>query len=151
MIKKILIVPVFLIIVFLATTLMLPLFGINYYTVLTPSMTPVVKVNALVYINTNKTDIIEDDIVAVKTGGLPFLHRVVKVEGNEVETKGEQNDNHERFPRENIIGVMAFQIPYIGWFFKNKYLPWITIMAILLYIVGNRFYEEIKKAKKREN
>ncbi|MCK9536712.1 MAG: signal peptidase I [Bacilli bacterium] len=146
MIKKTVWILFFLIFLLLAATAVLPIFGIKYYTVITDSMTPAIKKNSLVYVNTKIKKIEIGDIIAVKTAGIPLLHRVVAFDEGYVITKGDANDTPDApRPDEDIIGVAVFHIPYLGIIFSRQYLIIIVVLAGLLYIVGARLFKELKK------
>ena len=146
MIKKIIWIPFALIFLLLSITAVLPFFGIKYYTVGSDSMAPAIKRNALVYVNTKIKKIDIGDVVAIDTGGIPLLHRVVELGENYIITKGDANVTSDA-PRtfEDIIGVVVFHIPYLGIILASQYPLLILVMAVLLYIVGKQLYKELKK------
>ncbi len=148
MIKKVLAVPLVLVLVFLAVTAVVQLFGIRHYVVASDSMAPAIRKYALVYVKTDgKYE--KGSIIAVKTAGYPLLHRVVEIGDDYVVTKGDANDNPDApRPLTDVIGVMVFQIPFAGILFKSRYPLLIILSVVLLYVVGRQLYVEIKKKGK---
>ena len=54
-----------------------------------------------------------------KINNAPIIHRVVKVEGDVFQTKGDHNKGmmefEEKVEKEQIYGKVLFKIPYLGW------------------------------------
>ena len=61
------------------------------------------------------------DIIAYKTNKNIIVHRIIRqLEENDeifIYTKGDANNNEDNFivKKENIIGIVRFKIPYIGY------------------------------------
>lgn len=148
MIKKIIYIPFIFVFIFLAVTLLLPFFGIKYYVVGSDSMAPALKTNDLVYVNTGNKNIKVGSIVAVNTGDIPLLHRVIAFNNDCFTTQGDANQTPDPvWSYQNLAGVAVFHIPYIGYLFRNQYLPLIALSLYLLYLIGKRLYKELLKGK----
>ncbi len=101
------------------------LFGLQVYTVLSPSMEPAFHVGSLIYVKkTEPADVkVGDPITFVLNESLTVAtHRVISIETDEdgallFRTKGDANETadggavHEK----NLLGVPVFTIPYLGY------------------------------------
>ena len=122
-VKKIINVFATLIIVFGGIFLLLFLFNIKPYVVLSGSMEPTIKTGSICFINRNvKYDSIEvGDIIAYKlNNGTLVTHRVVSKNPNGLNTKGDNNKDVDGLitTKNNYVGKNAFWIPVIGYVFK---------------------------------
>ena len=150
MFKKVFGYGVFLIIFcFFAFTFGCRLFGVHYYIVISDSMYPAIPRNSLVYIkpidNYDKLEI--RDIVAIDTGDIPLMHRVVQINGEVITTHGDNNaiDVVENIKRNQIIGKVFFSIPVIGVLFRSIYPLLLISLIIMLIIIGDKLRKELKK------
>lgn len=57
-------------------------------------------------------DVIVYDIKGQST---PIVHRIVKIEGDEITTKGDHNPSYDPWKPTKIHGKAIFVIPYLGW------------------------------------
>ena len=91
-------------------------FGIKTAVVLTGSMEPTIEIDDFIIVK--KPDKIEiDDIVSYKdsTHSKEVLHRVVKINGNEITTKGDANNVEDKpIDKSQITGVYIGKIKYLG-------------------------------------
>ncbi|MDD4212270.1 MAG: signal peptidase I [Bacilli bacterium] len=139
--------------IFLILTLGARLFGVQYYVVRTSSMHPSVPKFSLVYIKElNPADVLDEiqvgDIISIDTGGtLPLMHRIIEIDGSTITTKGDHNDTaDDPINSEQIIGIMIFSIPVLGFLFMSVY-PWIIITLLIILYYGIRYViKELKKA-----
>lgn len=135
--------------------------GFEVYTVLSGSMEPTYHVGALVYVkDVDATEIEIDDVITFMVGeDTVATHRVIDVVPDETdssilrfETKGYANDVADAglVHQNNVIGKVAFSIPYLGFvadFISHppgNYMA-IAFGAILLILV---FLPEIIWGKK---
>lgn len=121
------------------------LFGVEYRSVITGSMTPEIPVGSLVIIVPTPADDIRigDDISFVTVGEKVVTHRVIDInlEEDKFVTWGIANspnaiDAPNRY--ENILGVVKVRIPKLGFVFNWLGKPHgkiITIMAILVIFI----------------
>lgn len=129
------------------------LFGIESRIALSGSMEPEIHTGALVYVDKdfNSDDIYVGNIIAFKINdGTPVIHRIASVdeENQEVMTKGDANENEDfaPVPYENIIGVLKWNIPYIGYpiyyitngvhWLVTTMKGWVTLAIFILAIYG---------------
>lgn len=131
----------------------LPMLGqLEYRTIMSPSMEPDIPVGSLVIIKkTDRENIRVGDVITfASSGDIPITHKVVGYELSQdaLITHGIANDEgvNEITPYKNVIGKVAFSIPWLGKPFllissKRGKIIAITIIAVL-YIVSV-FFETI--------
>lgn len=97
------------------------LFGFRVYTVVSQSMAPAITVGSAVYVKKTAFDqISEGDVITYSfANNTTVTHRVWKkdTETASVITKGDANEQPDgtTVPREHIIGVVRFHVPYLGY------------------------------------
>lgn len=111
-------------------------FGYGASFVLSGSMEPNITVDDLVFIK-KAEEISVGDVILYNTGKSNVLHRIIRINGNTIVTKGDAN-NTEDLPikRENIIGVYVGKITGGGKvvkFITNP--PFIMALVFLLIII----------------
>ncbi len=100
------------------------LFGNRLYVVDSGSMEPTLPLNSLILVNEKNPDLIEkgDILTYDVSSDARVTHRVIDVgENNDYFiTQGDANNVEDSAPveRENVIGVVRFTIPYIGYAFR---------------------------------
>ncbi len=128
------------------------LFGIQEFNVLTGSMTPGLPVGSLVYVaRRDPASIKPGEIVSfVMNKELDVAtHRVVRNDyaGKRLVTKGDANNNEdEPIMYENVIGTVAFSVPYAGAvfdYFANDDQGRVVGAAILICILVLVFAADI--------
>lgn len=127
-----------------AALLVVPkLFGMQGMAVLTGSMEPKIHVGAIVYVDKVDWDDIQvGDVVTYQlTADTYVTHRVVAINEDDqtVTTQGDANDSADSLPvpYSNIVGRMAFQIPYFGYvsIYSKTPLGITAICAVVLVVV----------------
>ena len=132
---------------------------ISLYTIISPSMTPNIKVYDVVVFKTTDTSALQvGDVISfysnnVYFDGKPITHRIVKKynteEGISYRTKGDANavvDNDYVY-EQNIVGKVIFKIPALGrvQFFLASQGGW--FIAILIPALAVISYDIVKIAK----
>ena len=136
--------------------LVLYLFGIVPYVVLSGSMEPTIDTGSLFFINKNSKyeDVKEKDIIAFKlSDGTLVTHRAIKVDNSGIITKGDNNDDVDSniVKKDNFVGKNIFWIPKVGYAIKafqttsGKII--IITSIVLLLVFGFLFGEDKKKEK----
>lgn len=133
--------------------------GYTPYAVLSPSMTPTYTPGDLIYVKETPTDEIDvgDAITFVAdSNNTVVTHRVVEVDrdGRKFYTQGDANANRDGNPvlYENVLGVVEFSIPKLGYVSSyvtsetGRYVAIAGVFAlILLWILPELFRpEEVK-------
>lgn len=105
-------------------------FGYAYFSVLTGSMEPTIKVGDEVIVKVTK-NIKENDIITYEEDGGYITHRLLRIEGDKLITKGDYNTSEDLPITKNVvIGKVILTIPFFG---KIKYI--ITDYRFLLVLV----------------
>ncbi len=134
--------------------LILYVFGIVPYIVLSGSMEPTIDTGSLCFINkhANIEKIKEKDIIAFKLkDGTLVTHRAVEVTESGIVTKGDNNEDIDGnvVNKNNFVGKNVFWIPKLGYVvkaFQSTRGKIIVISSIvLLFVVGYLFGEDKKK------
>lgn len=145
----------------LMTVIVLFCFGIRPYITMSGSMEPAIHTGSVCFVNTKADyqDIHEGDIIAYElaTGGL-VTHRVITIDGDMMETKGDANEMSDGFAvtEGNFHGKTLFSIPKVGYALKTlsgmmknpAYIAIAVVIVLAVFLVGrvDRFYEK-KEAK----
>ena len=103
--------------------LVLYLFGIVPYVVLSGSMEPTIDTGSLCFINKNAKyeDVKEKDIIAFKlSDGTLVTHRAIEITETGIVTKGDNNDGADsnQVKKDNFVGKNLFWIPKVGYAVK---------------------------------
>lgn len=145
--KKILNILMGIIIIFSFSIIILNLVGYKSYRVISDSMSPKIYKNALAFVSTNTNQKLEaGTIIAYAVDDKLVLHRIFKIDGDNIITKGDANNVVDSpIDINSVIGVYKFSIPLIGILFASVY-PWIIIILVwILYLVIAQMVIEIKK------
>jgi len=135
--------------------LVLYLFGIVPYVVLSGSMEPTIDTGSLCFINKNADyeDVKEKDIIAFKlSDGTLVTHRAIEITETGIVTKGDNNDDADsnQVKKENFVGKNLFWIPKVGYAvkaFQSTKGKIIVITSIVLLLASGFLFGETKKKK----
>lgn len=106
-------------------------FGIGISVVLSGSMEPALQVNDLVLIRATEA-CVPGDIVVWQSGRSMTIHRVVRVEGDSVITRGDANNTEDApVPRGALRGKMVYRIPRFGMAVRALRTP-LGVLALLV-------------------
>lgn len=115
------------------------------YIVQSGSMEPSIPTGSVVFVTeTDAESISTGDVVTYQKRGneVPITHRVVDIKRNDESmrliTKGDANENRDTEPvyRSEIVGTVAFSIPYIGYIirFGQTTLGWFVLVFVPLVL-----------------
>lgn len=138
-----------------------PPFGL--YTIISPSMTPNIKVYDVVFVKKINTDDLKvDDVITFYStnsffGSTPITHRIIEIVdvpdvGIMYRVKGDANevaDDEKVYPN-NVIGKVMFKIPQLGrlQYFLASRTGWLVAILIpALVIIGYDIYKLIRLIK----
>lgn len=144
---------VFIVFVFTILTFASTLFGYRYYAVKSDSMYPAISKYSLVYIKKNDTNMrthLElNQVIAINTGSVPLMHRIISINGDQIITHGDNNrvGVNEEVNYNNVIGVVKFSIPFIGMLFLNKLTIPIIILFVIIIIISKEIFKELKNRR----
>ena len=139
--------------------LVLYLFGIVPYVVLSGSMEPTIDTGSLCFINKNAKyeDVKEKDIIAFKlSDGTLVTHRAIEITETGIVTKGDNNDGADsnQVKKDNFVGKNLFWIPKVGYAvkaFQSTKGKIIVITSIVLLFAAGFLVGENKKKEVKEN
>ena len=136
--------------------IILYIFGIVPYVVLSGSMEPTIGTGSVCFINKNANieNIKEKDIIAFKLrDGTLVTHRAIKVDNSGIITKGDNNKDADSnvVNKENFVGKNLFWIPKVGYVVRAFQTTKGKIIAgaiiVLLLVSGFLFGEDKNKEK----
>lgn len=124
------------------------LFGIRYYTILTPSMTPTYEVGDMIFVKVCGPDEINvGDVITFnpsQDSDAYLTHRVFEkldnYQGTGVtcfRTKGDANGSEDSFliDSDRVIGTVSFGIPKLGYAVRFLQMRWYLILPIVIMVV----------------
>lgn len=119
-----------------------PVSFFNYYlfTVLSGSMEDTLKIGDNIIVK-RVDEYKEGDIVTFKHDNIYVTHRITKIDGDMVTTKGDANTvEDEPFNRNLIIGKFVFKSDLLNFLINNKIIVIIILIALLAldYIIGSK-------------
>jgi signal peptidase len=124
----------------------LPVFGIRPYVVLSGSMEPNIPVGGVVWINTHEKDVSVNDVVAYTlSDGNYVTHRIVGVEDGNYILKGDANETEDLSPvsPQQIIGKYMFCIPRIGFALTKIQDNKILLVPIISAVIAVMLLEKL--------
>lgn len=145
------------------------LFGLQIYTVLSPSMEPDYPTGALIYVKeVDPSELKVGDVITFKLGSsTSATHRIIELVPDETNpdtvrfrTKGDANDvaDGSLVDPGSVIGSPIFTIPYLGYVASYIQHPpgmyvAIAVSAVLVFLVFlfDSLTEDKDKKKKRKN
>lgn len=119
-----------------------PVSFFNYYlfTVLSGSMEDTLKIGDNIIVK-RVDEYKVGDIVTFKHDNIYVTHRITKIDGDMVTTKGDANTvEDEPFNRNLIIGKFVFKSDLLNFLINNKIIVIIILIALLAldYIIGSK-------------
>lgn len=151
--KKIFDLLITLVIILGLIIILLYIFGIRQYIVVSGSMEPTLKTGSVVFINHNFSfeKLKVSDIVAFKLeSGNMATHRIQKITEEGIITKGDANGLDDGITtKNNYVGKMIFSIPYIGYVIKifttTKGLLVVGMVFIMIVLICLLIKDEKKE------
>ncbi len=136
--------------------IILYIFGIVPYVVLSGSMEPTIGTGSVCFINKNANieNIKEKDIIAFKLrDGTLVTHRAIKVDNSGIITKGDNNKDADSnvVNKEKFVGKDLFWIPKVGYVvkvFQTTKGKIIAVAIIVLLLVSGFLFGEDKNKEK---
>lgn len=107
--------------------------GIRIFKIGSGSMEPYLKVNDLIIVKKEKK-YNENDVITFEDNDYYTTHRIVKIDGNTITTKGDSNNtNDPNITEDRIVGKVIFRLRLYGFL---SYLLLKPYSWVLLYIIG---------------
>ena len=111
------------------------LFGFRLFKVMTGSMEPTISTGSLILVKEEKEYKVKD-IVTYKNDNEYVTHRIVKIENDEITTKGDNNNTEDKaFSKDKIIGKMIYELKIYGFILYLIKNPITWVLAISIYVI----------------
>lgn len=126
------------------------IFGITVFEIISGSMEPTINVKDLIIVS--ETDKIkENDIITYRDNDDFITHRVIKIEGDVITTKGDSNNSTDnKIKKDEIIGKVLFTIPKGGIIRDILVTPKVLISIVITLILFSLCASYIPKNKRIE-
>lgn len=119
--------------------------------VVSNSMEPVLSVNDLIVLK-KKDNYQVGDIIVYKLNNELVVHRIVKINHDEIITKGDANEYEDKAINLNAVrGELYFSIPYVGVivnFFKSSCGLFCVVSLVVVMFIGSCIAELRSMSKK---
>lgn len=125
--------------------------GVSIFEIVSGSMEPTLNVKDLIIVK--KVDnIIKDDIITYIDNKDFITHRVIKIEGNTLITKGDSNNSNDvKIDKDKVIGKVIFRIPKGGLVREIFTTPKVIISVVVTLILISLSVSYIPKDKRNRN
>lgn len=111
------------------------IFGYTFFEVATGSMANTINIGDIVVVKVNE-QFTENDIIVYKEENSFITHRVIKIDGENLITRGDANNSEDKPIKANqILGKVKYVIPKIGIWRKVLASPEILGMIIVFIIL----------------
>ena len=111
------------------------IFGYTFFEVATGSMANTINIGDIVVVKVNET-FKENDIIVYKEENSFITHRVIKIDGQDLITRGDANNSEDKpIKSDQILGKVIYVIPKIGIWRKVLASPEILEMIIIFIIL----------------
>ena len=116
-----------------------PVCGYYFFTVLSGSMEDTLHIGDNIIVK-KSNDYKVGDIITYKLDNSYITHRIVKIDGDMITTKGDANDTEDiPFKKDNILGKFVYKSKILNFLVKNKLVIFILVLILYFvdFIVGN--------------
>ena len=111
------------------------IFGYTFFEVATGSMANTINIGDIVVVKVNEA-FKENDIIVYKEENSFITHRVIKIDGQDLITRGDANNSEDKpIKSDQILGKVIYIIPKIGIWRKVLASPEILGMIIISIIL----------------
>jgi signal peptidase I len=123
-------------------------FGVGVSVVLTDSMKPEFSGGDVIFV-TKSANYGVGDVVVFTDGRIPTVHRIIEINGDEIITKGDNNNAADQpITADRILGKVRFSVPYVGFVINVIKTPAATLVILLLAIWLMERSIRLEKAEK---
>lgn len=125
-------------------------FGYGIANVLSGSMEPTFSTGTLLIIKEER-NLEEGDIVVYQSGNSLVVHRIIKIQKDQITTQGDANNAPDPvFDRKEIKGVVIGWVPYLGTVLNLLRTPAGVILLLLLafFLIEGSFRKEKEEDEK---
>ena len=111
------------------------IFGYTFFEVATGSMANTINIGDIVVVKVNEA-FKENDIIVYKEENSFITHRVIKIDGQDLITRGDANNSEDKpIKSDQILGKVIYVVPKIGIWRKVLESPEILGMIIIFIIL----------------
>ena len=111
------------------------IFGYTFFEVATGSMANTINIGDIVVVKVNEA-FKENDIIVYKEENSFITHRVIKIDGQDLITRGDANNSEDKpIKSDQILGKVIYVVPKIGIWRKVLASPEILGMIIIFIIL----------------
>lgn len=115
--------------------------GYTFLEVVSGSMSGTIEVNDLVVVKLDTKDVKEGDIITYQSNDELITHRIVKINGDSVITKGDSNNTWDKeFQKSEIIGKVVYVVSGFGIWRKVLFSPKVPFRNILRTYMVCKFF-----------
>ena len=129
-------------------------FGFGVSLVLSGSMEPEISTDDLVLVK-KTAELHAGDVVLYNTGGSNVLHRITKIDGDIITTKGDANNTEDKpFSKSAVLGVYIGKIPSGGKIIRFVTNPPFVMAVVFLLMTAAviwMFVEDHRERKKLDS
>lgn len=119
------------------------IFGYSFLTIATGSMSDALEIGDMIIIKDTADYKVNDIITFLPDGAsVTTTHRIVRIEGDKIYTKGDANDSEDGYIYSNqIVGEVVHVIPKFGLFVEWTKTPTgITFVVLTFLLIGFAVY-----------
>ena len=125
-------------------------FGYTFFEVTTGSMSGTIEINDVVIVKIND-NIKENDIITYQLDDTIITHRLIKIEDNQLITKGDANNAEDKpIEKKSVIGKVVKTIPKLGIWIKVLSDVKVIASIIVTIILFGLAVSTDKKEKQKE-
>jgi signal peptidase len=127
--------------------------GYSFFEVETGSMENTIEIGDFIIVKLDNNNISNNDIITYKSNLSFITHRIIKIDENEIITKGDNNNSEdEPIKKENVIGKVVYIIKDIK-IWKSVFSDFKVILSIsttVILIIINILFDDKKDDKKAD-
>ena len=123
----------------------------NNFIVLTGSMEPEISPGDFITIRKVNPDKLKvNDIITYRINDEAITHRIIKIEGDKITTKGDANNTEDpEILKTDVVGKYAFKIPKLGYVINYLALP--ASIVFIVGLIGILIFLDITGSNKEKN
>lgn len=124
--------------------------GYTIFEISTGSMKDALDIYDVVVVKITK-DVNEDDIISYQEGNEIITHRVLKINGEEITTRGDANNTEDKtITKDNVIGKVIYVCEKTGIWVRVFSEPYILISICITFILIGKSIENGNNREKQQ-
>lgn len=110
--------------------------GYTIFQVITGSMEDTIKIKDIVIVKLTQEELNQKDIITYKSGENFITHRIIRIENDEIITKGDANNSEDNpIKKDDVVGKVVFIINNVAVWIDVLKTPQV-IIAIIITIIA---------------